>query len=243
MHFYPQVKFIKFIKGAFDKKQKLLYHPLNINKQNIKELKSFLNVEAAKEHFNIYFKENTNLGKEAYTLEINEHVIIITSSSTTGQLWAIKTLKQIVYQSDDLLPCLKIEDEPVLEIRGYMLDISRGKIPKLKTLYKLIDLLSDLKINHLQLYVEGFSYEYPSFDKKYFYNKNALKPEDFIKIGRYAKLKGIDFVPCHNTFGHMSEWLKHSEFKELAIIKEGMQMWGGHRPASTINPLKKETHR
>lgn len=44
----------------------------------------------------------------------------------------------------------------ILEIRGVMLDISRDKVPTLKTLFEIVDLLSLLKINHLQLYVEGF---------------------------------------------------------------------------------------
>jgi hexosaminidase len=242
MQFYPPVKSIQYHQGAFNQKLKLSYHPYFTTQHNIKELKSFLNVDAQKEYSAIWFKKNEHLHEEAYTLEINQQSIIITSSTMMGQFWALKTLKQIVIQANNLLPCLYIEDEPVLKIRGYMLDISRGKIPKLKTIYKLIDLLSDIKMNHFQLYVEGFSYRYPSFDDKYFSNINALTVEDFNKIERYARAKNIDFVPCHNTFGHMTEWLKHDEFKHLAIMKDGMQMWGGHRPSSTINPLKEETH-
>lgn len=47
-----------------------------------------------------------------------------------------------------------IEDWPDLPRRGLMLDISRGKVPQMERLYRLVDLLADLKLNELQLYTE-----------------------------------------------------------------------------------------
>ena len=35
-----------------------------------------------------------------------------------------------------------------------MLDVSRCKVPTMQTMYELIDLLSDLRYNELQLYIE-----------------------------------------------------------------------------------------
>jgi hexosaminidase len=242
MNLFPQVKTITFNQGFFELSEHLTYQKTFTTQANIKELQTFLSVQKNLEYEQIIFLKNLKLNDEAYRLEITQDKIIIESKTMIGQLWAIKTLKQIVKQSKHNLPCLQIEDEPELKIRGYMLDISRGKIPKMKTLYRIIDMLSDLKMNHFELYVEGFSYRYPSFKSVYFEQINALKPEDFQKLDRYSKSKGIDFVPCHNTFGHMTEWLKQDEFSELAMIKEGMEMWGGHRPASTLNPLLNETH-
>ena len=50
------------------------------------------------------------------------------------------------------LPCLKIRDWPDFARRGVMLDISRGRVPKLETLLDLAEKLADFKINELQLY-------------------------------------------------------------------------------------------
>ena len=39
--------------------------------------------------------------------------------------------------------------------RGYMLDISRGRILDLSHIKTMVDILSDLKYNQLQLYIES----------------------------------------------------------------------------------------
>ena len=52
------------------------------------------------------------------------------------------------------LPCLKITDQPVLRRRGFMLDISRCKVPTMEELFRLVDLLALLGYNELQLYIE-----------------------------------------------------------------------------------------
>ncbi|NJJ41861.1 hypothetical protein [Paenibacillus apii] len=36
-----------------------------------------------------------------------------------------------------------------------MIDISQSKIPKMKTLRRIVDLMAGLKLNQLQLYIEG----------------------------------------------------------------------------------------
>ena len=73
---------------------------------------------------------------------------------------ASATLRQILRQCGRRLPCLKIRDWPDFPRRGVMLDISRGRVPKLETLLDLAEKLADLKINELQLYTEHtFAYK------------------------------------------------------------------------------------
>ena len=43
---------------------------------------------------------------------------------------------------------------PVLPVRGYMLDISRDKVPTMETLFALVDSLAALRYNQLQFYTE-----------------------------------------------------------------------------------------
>jgi len=176
--------------------------------------------------------------REAYRLEISPSGIFIACSTDQAAFWAVTTLSQIIKQSGSkALPCLEIEDAPALSIRGYMLDISRDKIPLKGDLLRLIDLLSALKYNHLELYVEGFSFFYPSFASLYGTGATPLRPEEYLEIEKYCASRGIDCVPSHNTFGHMTAWLARPEFHGLANSPEGMMMWGMMRPASTLNPL------
>ena len=68
--------------------------------------------------------------KEAYELDISKDGITIRTSGEEGARMAFQTLRQAIAQgSKDGVQCLKIVDEPTLKIRGFMLDISRCKVP------------------------------------------------------------------------------------------------------------------
>jgi len=184
---------------------------------------------------NLFFNVDTTLGHEAYRIVIVEEKIEVFYHKVNGLFYALKTLYQIFRKDKKCVPALELFDEPDLAFRGFMLDISRNKIPTLNTLKSYVDILSDLKYNHFELYVEGFSYEYPSFKELYDETMTPLTPKEFKKLEKYAKERMIDLVPCHNGLGHMTAWLKH--YPELAIMPKGMFFWGAHRDPSTINPL------
>ena len=91
---------------------------------------------------------------QAYRLAITPDSIDIRGNNEAGVFYAVQTLIQIISQAHKTLPCLLIEDWPDFPARGVMLDISRDKVPQMKTLFALVDLLSSWKINQLQLYTE-----------------------------------------------------------------------------------------
>src|SRR5258706_10337518 len=91
---------------------------------------------------------------EGYALTISKNGIEISFRETAGLRAAIATLRQILREHGRRLPCLKIRDWPDFPRRGVMLDISRGRGPKLATLLELVEHLADFKINELQLYTE-----------------------------------------------------------------------------------------
>ena len=91
---------------------------------------------------------------EGYALTISKSGIEISFRETGGLRAATATLRQLLRQYGRRLPCLKIRDWPDFPRRGVMLDISRGRVPKLETLLELAEHLADFKINELQLYTE-----------------------------------------------------------------------------------------
>lgn len=155
------------------------------------------------------------LPPEGYKLSIKPANIVITHSDNSGILYALATLRQI-FDSTDTLNALEIYDHPDFPVRGYMLDISRGKVPTLDTLKKIADDLVMLKMNHLELYIEGFSFAYPSFSK-FWENKTPLTPEEIRAFDQYCKERCIDLTPNQNSLGHMADWLKTDEYKHLAF--------------------------
>jgi hexosaminidase len=176
--------------------------------------------------------ELDKMKEEEYTLDISPTLVQIKAGSAKGAFYALQTLKQI--KELDHIPCLKIHDFTSLEVRGIMLDISRSKVASVSTIKHLIDEFSLLKINHLELYVEGFSYGYPSFPEV-LEDKNYLTIQEIQEIEAYANIHFIDLVPNENGFGHMTEWLKRPEYQELKECPEGFTIWGSHRPSSTLD--------
>lgn len=91
---------------------------------------------------------------EGYALTIGKGGIEIAFHDTPGLRAAMATLRQLVREYGRRLPCVRIRDWPDFLRRGVMLDVSRGRVPKLETLLDLVDRLADFKINELQLYTE-----------------------------------------------------------------------------------------
>lgn len=73
---------------------------------------------------NILFEIDKNIDSEEYILKTGDK-IIITAGGEAGQLWALQTLKQILFQCNFHIPKLVIKDKPKYKIRGFMLDVGR----------------------------------------------------------------------------------------------------------------------
>ncbi len=185
--------------------------------------------------------KNGKVPFEGYKLQISNRRANITASSKEGCYYALVTLEELARKYNGMIPPLEIEDYPDLAVRGFMLDISRSKVANVETIYKYIDILSKLKYNHFELYVEGFSFEYKSMP---FVNKdgNFISVEEYQKVEKYCYEHFIDFVPNQNGFGHMTEWLKLDEFKHLSNVDGLFNIWGSNRVSSTLDPTNDESY-
>lgn len=183
---------------------------------------------------NLVFIKDDTLAKEAYQLALNENVITINYKTFNGAFYAMQTLKQILANSS--IPNMIICDEPAMEIRGFMFDISRDKVAKIETIKEVIDLMADLKMNHFELYVEGFSFEYKSFPE-YLEKDGYISVDEYKELEKYCNDRFIDMVPNENGFGHMQKWLETKEYHDLAICPDGINLWGRFRKPTTVNPL------
>ena len=185
--------------------------------------------------FAVQYQADETLLNEQYTIKITQDGIRVGYATLEGAYRATATLKQILAQSKKgCLPCLEIFDEPDFSNRGYMLDISRGKVPKMSFLKKLVDILADLKYNQLQLYMDAFVFEYDSFPQ-YTEKNGCLTKRQIQELQRYCVKRFIKLVPNQNGFGHMGAWTAKAELASLAITgTDG-------KPSATLNPLKEET--
>lgn len=183
----------------------------------------------------VTFNRSDCLNQEHYKIEINQKDINVLYGDLEAAYRAVTTLKQIFEQQEDgEINCLCIEDYPSIKNRGYMLDVSRGKLPKLEYLKNLVDTMADLKYNQLQLYMDSFVYDYKNFPE-YVKDTDPITRKEIMELDEYCKERFINLVPNQNGFGHMEHWIAKKELSHLAITgKKGTKF-------STLNPLLDES--
>ncbi|ANY71338.1 hypothetical protein BBD41_01355 [Paenibacillus ihbetae] len=188
-------------------------------------------------HIRVSLKEG--LHQEGYVLQWDETGLHIEYSQPAGLNYAVVTLEQLLSRQGLTWSCFRIEDEPDYPVRGLMLDIGRSKIPKLTELFQLIDQMERLKLNHLQLYMEGYCFEYEQH-KTAFPESTPMTAEEFRRLDAYAASRFIDLVPNQNCLGHMGDWLSKPAYRELAEHPDGMPIEAPFRltfPPTTLNPV------
>jgi hypothetical protein len=165
---------------------------------------------------------------QGYTLTLHGGGARLTARDEPGLFYAVGALKQLVQLHGAGLPGCRIEDNPDFSVRGFLLDISRDKVPTMDTLFRLVDLLADLRINQLQLYTEHtFAY---SRHRVVWDGADPMTPDQVRSLDAYCADRFIELVPNQNSFGHLGRWLMHPPYRELAEC-EGLfpVPWGGHR--------------
>lgn len=97
---------------------------------------------------------------------------------------------------------------------SYQFDISRDKIPTMKTMYRIVDIISSLGYNEFQLYTEHV-FKYKGHETAW-RGYSPVTPEEIRSLDAYCASKGVELVPNQNSFGHLEKWLRHPEYAHLA---------------------------
>lgn len=130
---------------------------------------------------------------------------------------------------------MRVRDAPDFAVRGYMLDVSRDRVPTRGTLERIVGLLARVRINHLQLYTEH-TFQYRDHESVW-RDASPMTPDDIVWLDRLCLEHGIELAANQNAFGHMERWLKHEPYRALAESPEGWESrWGRSQPPSTLAP-------
>lgn len=176
-----------------------------------------------------------------YTLTIDRHGIYLGYREVEGLRAGVATLRQLLREYGRPLPSLTIRDHADFARRGVMLDISRGRVPRLETLLELVNHLADFKINEFQLYTEH-TFAYRNYEPVW-RDWGALTGEDILKLDAHCRRLGIELVPNQNSFGHLRYWLEYPPLKKLAETPESWPDQGGAflRHPATLAPTNPGT--
>jgi hexosaminidase len=177
-----------------------------------------------------------SIREQGYRLSIKEQGISIEARDEAGAFYGVCTLLQVIDLRGRNLPCLEISDWPDFAARGVMLDISRGRVPTMQTLFDLVDLLASWKINQLQLYTEhAFAY---SQHQKIWEKVTPITGPEVVELDRFCRERYIELVPNQQSFGHLAPWLNHPDYKHLAEVEDGfMTPWGYRSGSFSLSPI------
>lgn len=172
---------------------------------------------------------------QSYYLTIGEGRIVVRGADRAGVFYGVCTLRQLLRQFNNALPAGVVYDWPDFPARGVMLDISRDRVPTLRTLYDLVDRLASWKINQVQLYMEHtFAYQDHS---AVWAQASAYTGQEILELDAYCRQRHITLLPNQNSLGHMERWLKHPRYQHLAECPDGFYMaaWDRAMPPTSLN--------
>ena len=151
-----------------------------------------------------------------------------------GLRYGAEALAQLT-APDGRVPAVHLQDAPALRRRGFLLDISRGKVPRPETIRWLLELLARLRYNELFLYTEHtFQFEkHPEIGA----GSGGYSAAEIRELDASARGCGMELVPCLQTFGHFRRILEKAPYRRLA---ESERLWSVSPEAPGTYPLLQE---
>lgn len=170
---------------------------------------------------------------EAYRLELTPErsALEIGSDAALPYVWA--HLEQWRGNVPEATPAGILEDAPAFARRGFMLDISRCKVPTRDGLARWVRLLASFRFNELQLYTEHtFAHRN---HRTVWADSSPMTVEDILWLQDLCGEHGITLVPNQNGFGHFERWIKHPAYRAYAESPDGfMTPWGERRDCGSV---------
>lgn len=204
-----------------------------------------MQIQDQREGNSIIFQHVDGLPLEAYQLEVNPKEIIISASEEAGYFYAVQSLRQLlpptiesklVVNSDWLVPCVSIKDEPRFAWRGMQMDFSRHffDVDEVKTfldymaLYKLntyhMHLTDDqgwrIEIKQLPLLTEKGAWRKESKHDKVCIENAKIDPSYTIDPEKYHLREGKKMYGGFFTQEQIKEIIQYADDRCITVIPE-----------------------
>ncbi len=106
-----------------------------------------------------------------------------------------------------------LEERMTIPRIGVMVDASRNSVPRVETVCRLLDAMAPMGLNTLILYMEDV---YPiEGERRFGYMRGGYRPDDLIRMDRYAARYGIELIPSIQVLGHLEKVLRFEEYAAL----------------------------
>lgn len=175
-----------------------------------------------------------DLPDEGFAVDVDHDTAVLRHRDAAGLRHGRRIVEQL-RDGSGRLPAIHLEDDPDFAVRGFMLDISRDRVPTRDTLDRLVTVLELCRFNHLQLYVE---HTYAYIDHRDVWaDASPIDADDLRWLRRRCHDAGIELAANQNTFGHFGRWLAHERYRGRAECPDGFELLPGLRlPPTTLAP-------
>ena len=171
---------------------------------------------------------------QGFRVQTSAEGITVTHADAAGLRYGLATLDQLRAGVDFATTSYDISDHPDFPVRGFMLDVSRDRVPTRRTLARWVEVMELSRINAFELYTEH-TYAFRG-EQAVWQDASPLTAADLQWLDALCASKGIELVCNQNTLGHMERFLKHPQHAKRAENEDGFTMRGLHRPPSTVEP-------
>lgn len=177
--------------------------------------------KATKRRGGIRLKCNRQLPEEGYRMTISPTEICIEGGSAAGVYYGLQSLRQLVTQHRDSIPCCTVEDSPNFSYRGAHLDVSRHFFT-VEEVKGYIDMLAAHKLNRFHWHLtddQGWRIEikhYPELTAR-----GAAREETLIgHCLRSTTYDGTPYGPYFYTQEQIREVVAYAADRYITIIPE-----------------------
>ena len=171
---------------------------------------------------------------ESYRLEITPDSVRLSAPTEAGLFHGVQSLRQLLTQDPASLPCLTIEDAPLLPWRGLMIDVARHFMP-LEFLYELVDELALIKLNVLHLHLtddQGWRIEIDGLPR--LTEVGAWRSESMVGPAGSDRFDGLPHGGFY-TRAELASLVRHAADRGVRIVPE-IEMPGHARAALAAYP-------
>lgn len=177
---------------------------------------------------------DSGLPAQGYSVIIDDAGAELRHADDAGLRYGHQVIDQLS-APDGSLPSVAIWDHPDFETRGFMLDVSRDRVPTRQTLGRLVAALAACRYNQLQLYVEHtFAYR---DHQDVWAGSSPLDAADMRWLDDRCAEVGIELVANQNCFGHLGPWLALDSYRQRAECPDGFEVAPGVRfPPAVLAP-------
>ncbi len=161
------------------------------------------------------------IGDQGYILDVESGSVVLAGEDGAGLFYGAQTLRQLVvpFGQEARILGVRVRDWPALQYRGTQVDMSRGPVPKLSYLKKIVRTIAQFKMNQLYMYMEdSFRLEGQPF---WGILSDTLTRSDWNKLVAYAARYHVTIVPATEDCGHLHKILRFEEYSGLAERPHG----------------------